>query len=132
MLKTELKPYFKKIRKNLLLSYSRQHTKSIMNIIEQNAVQFFEENPTATFEEFKNQFGEPDNLWSSVFEMEFSCNPSENFSSISRGKTIFQIITLTVILCTLFLTIFLVNEYINFQKDQPTSIEYTIKTHELE
>ena len=113
--KKELNSYLKQLKKNLLLSYSRQHTKSLMQMFEQNALMYFEENPTATFEDFKAQFRELEMLSPDIFEMAFT--NSQNISMFSYKKRCLQVLAIGLIVCIFTLGGFYWKAYIKSIND---------------
>lgn len=95
--------------------------------MKQNVEIFFEENPTATFEDFQENFGSLDNLSPEMLEMAFSNSPGENLASISRRKRMFQLITLVSILAVLAWISYFAKSYIDFLDGTPVSVEYKIE-----
>lgn len=117
--KKELKQYFKIIKRSLLLSYSRQHTNSILQMLEQNAIIYFDENPTANFEDFKQQFGEPEHLSPDIFEMTFASVPTKTVETISYKKRSFKIIVAGVLICILLIAGFYLKAYLDCYYAEP-------------
>ena len=125
--KKELKPYFKKIKRNLLLTYSRRHTKSILQILEQNSATYFEENPTATFQDFIKHFGEPENLSPDIFQISFSHDSKRSLDSIAFKKRCFQIIATGVLICILLVAGFYLKIFWDVNHAEPIHRETITK-----
>lgn len=86
----QLKVYFKKVKANLQLTRSRKEAFCIMENLKQSAYTYFEENPSATFEDFKREFGEPENISVDIFDGE----SNENIKKLFFKRRCFQVIAL--------------------------------------
>lgn len=56
------KTYLTNVKNKLEVILSREQTNQIMYTIKQNVSSYFDENPSATFEDFKQHFGEPEDI----------------------------------------------------------------------
>ena len=94
-----------------------------MKILKQNAAIYFEENPTATFDDFKVHFGDFDYLTPELLDIAFVNAPTENLTLISRRKRIFQLITVVSVLAVLICITYFTKSYIDFLDATPVSVE---------
>ena len=120
----QLKMYLKKVKANLQLTRSRKEVFCIMENLKQNAYTYFEENPNATFEDFKGYFGEPENISVDIFDGE----SNENIKKLFFKRRCFQLIAILALMLFILWGCLCIKSYISTQNinitDHQINIEY--------
>ena len=121
----EVKKYIKKLRQHLLLSHSKQETKQIIGLLTQNIDTFFEENPSASFQDFEKDFGSIDEIASSVFEIGLSQNSSQKLNTLHFHGRFFTFLKVSVLLLVLLIGSLYIKSYFDAH-DQMITHEKTV------
>lgn len=115
--------YFKKVKDHLQLTYSKKQTLSILQNLKKNAYTYFEENPTATFEDFETYFGSPENI--SIDVSDYTSIKNDNLI-IFKKKCYKTIVMLTFVLLV-FIGCLVFKQYLAAQDDIPVRIDIEIE-----
>lgn len=69
IVKKEINQFFREVKQQLKLSYNSTQMKKIFLFIQNSTESYFQENPSATFSDFQNEFGTTKDIIASALEI---------------------------------------------------------------
>lgn len=120
---SELENYLSKIYNQLLITYNKEEANRILAMLRQSALEFLEENPNASFEDFQTQYGDIDEFSETTI---FNANSTDISNKLDKTR-IFKKFLISIIIILLILSCIKIGLYIKSYKDvQNSLIDYEV------
>ncbi len=119
----KMRQYFKELRKILIRSHPSQKADEIISMLQNNAEDFFTENPNAEFEDFLEYFGDIEDLHFSFLEN--AQDLSKQIRQANSQKRLYAAVLIVVALAALICCAFLIKGYLD-GRDSIIKYEQTI------